>query len=333
MDFLVQNGINWVVAIQSLGSWLELPMKFFTLLGEADFFFLILPLIYWSVDARLGLRIAVILAVSIYLNTILKLLFAGPRPYWVSAQVKAFLAENTFGIPSGHAQNAAALWGLLDSRVNGRWTWLAAFALTFLIGFSRLYLGVHFVHDVILGWLIGYIILFLFLRYWDPLATWFITKSLAQQMMVAFLISLIMIAVGVWSTARLDGYVFPEEWQDNARRAGALPDPVSIEDTITLAGSMFGFGAGAAWIASRGGYQASGSVEKRSFRYIIGLIGIVILWFGLGEVFPHGETLVLLIFHYIRCALVGFWATAGAPWLFFRFKLAERPKIQDVRLL
>jgi len=333
MDFLVQNGINWVVAIQSLGSWLELPMKLFTFLGVGDFFFLILPLIYWSVDARLGLRIAVILAVSNYLNTILKLLFAAPRPYWVSAQVKAFLAENTFGIPSGHAQNAAAMWSLLASRVNGRWLWLAAFALTFLIGFSRLYLGVHFVHDVILGWLIGYIILFLFLRYWDPLAGWFTTKSLAQQMMVAFLISLIMIAVGAWSTARLDGYVFPEEWKDNARRVGALPDPISMENIITSAGSLFGLGAGAAWIASRGGYQASGSVEKRSFRYIIGLIGIVILWFGLGEVFPHGETLAPLILRYIRYALVGFWVMAGAPWLFFRFKLAEKPKIQDIRLL
>ncbi len=112
MDALIQNGIDWIVAIQSLGSWLELPMIFFTVLGNENFFFLVLPLLYWSVDHRLGLRIAFILATSNYLNSIVKLLFAAPRPFWVSAQVEPFLHEDTFGIPSGHAQNSAAFTGI-----------------------------------------------------------------------------------------------------------------------------------------------------------------------------------------------------------------------------
>ena len=45
MDFFLQNGIDWIVAIQSLGSWLELPMKFFTFLGYENFFLLVLPLL------------------------------------------------------------------------------------------------------------------------------------------------------------------------------------------------------------------------------------------------------------------------------------------------
>ena len=40
MDFLIQNGVNLIVAIQSLGGWLEAPMKFFSFLGTPDFFFL-----------------------------------------------------------------------------------------------------------------------------------------------------------------------------------------------------------------------------------------------------------------------------------------------------
>ena len=31
MEFLVQAGVNWIVAIQSLGGWLEAPMRFFYL--------------------------------------------------------------------------------------------------------------------------------------------------------------------------------------------------------------------------------------------------------------------------------------------------------------
>ena len=81
MDALIQNGIDWILAIQSLGSWLELPMQFFTFLGQENFFFMVLPLIYWSVDARLGLQIAFILSTSNYLNAIFKVLFASPRPF------------------------------------------------------------------------------------------------------------------------------------------------------------------------------------------------------------------------------------------------------------
>jgi membrane-associated phospholipid phosphatase len=327
MSFFLQHGIDWIIAIQSLGGWLELPMKFFTLLGYENFFFLVLPLIYWSVDADLGMRVALVLAVSNNAKPIFKLLFAAPRPYWLSGQVKPFLYESSFGIPSGHAQDAVALWGIMAAGVKKRWAWVLAFVIAFFVGFSRLYLGVHFVHDVIAGWIIGFLILFAFVKFWDPVAIWLKTKTVAQQILVAFLISLMMIGMGMLSTARLHGYIFPMAWTENALRAGPIPDPVSMESILTAAGSLFGLAAGAAWIASRGGYQASGPLEKRAFRYAIGLIGIMVLWIGLGEIFPRGEALLPLILRYVRYSLVGLWVMAGAPWLFFHFKLADRPKM------
>jgi hypothetical protein len=211
--------------------------------------------------------------------------------------------------------------------LNKPWAWIAAFTLAFLIGFSRLYLGMHFVHDVVLGWLIGLIILFAFLRFWDKVAAWLNTKTLIQQVILAFVVSLVMIAVGLLSSLPLNAYVFPVDWTDNAERAGPLPDPVSIEGIFTSTGTFFGLAAGIAWITSRGGYQTSGSIEKRALRYVIGLIGIMILWFGLGQIFPRGETLIPLVLRYIRYSLVGFWVMAGAPWLFFHFKLVSPSKI------
>ena len=333
MSFLTSIGIDWIVAIQSLGGWLKLPMEFFTIFHGQYIFFLVVPLLYWSVDTKSGLRIALLLGTSQYLNAIFKLWFAAPRPYWISARVQYLQSagpsgDGSFGIPSGHAQEAAVLWGALAASVPGgkRWPWMAALILTFLIGFSRLYLGVHFVQDVLAGWLIGYAILFASLRFWDPIAAWLKTKTLAQQVLIAFVISLTMIAVGGWSAARLSGYVFPVEWSVNVLRVGLLPDPISIDNIIKSAGSLFGLAAGAAWIASRGGYEASGRIEKRAVRYLIGMIGIVILWEGLGKVFPRGETLLPLILLYIRHSLVGLWLTAGAPWLFLYFKLADKPQ-------
>ena len=329
MDLLIQNGVDWIVAIQSLGAWLELPMQIFTFLGQENFFFLVLPLIYWSLDAGLGLRVAMILTTSNYLNAILKLLFITPRPYWVSSQVEPLSAESTFGTPSGHAQNAAAIWGTMAAGASDRrrWAWVGAILLIFLVGFARLYLGMHFLHDVLAGWLIGLALLFAFLIFWDPVVRWLKQKTLAQQVMTFFTISLLMIVGGVVINMPLKAYVFPVEWTDNALRAGPLPDPVSIEGILTSAGSFFGLAAGAAWIASRGGYQTSGPLEKRALRYVIGLVGIMVFWYGLGEVFPRGESLLPLLLRYIRYSLVGFWVTAGAPWLFFHFKLARQPKM------
>jgi hypothetical protein len=136
-----------------------------------------------------------------------------------------------------------------------------------------------------------------------------------------------MVSVGLWISLPLNAYVLPAEWTANALRAGPLPDPVSLEGILTSAGSFFGLAAGAAWIASRGGYETSGPVEQRALRYVIGLIGIIILWYGLGEVFPRGEAVVPLLLRYIRYSLVGLWVTAGAPWLFFHFNLADKPKM------
>jgi hypothetical protein len=56
-------------------------------------------------------------------------------------------------------------------------------------------------------------------------------------------------------------------------------------------------------------------------------MGIIVLWFGLGLIFPDGETVVALILRYIRYSLVGFWVTAGAPWLFFHFNLVRQSQM------
>jgi len=327
MDTLVPIGVDWIIAIQGLGAWLEVPMKFFSFLGTENFFLLALPLIYWCIDASLGIRVAFILITSSYLNNIFKLMFAGPRPYWVSDKVIPFSAESSFGVPSGHAQNAVGVWGIIAAGVRARWAWGVAFTLAFLIGFSRWYLGVHFPHDVFVGWLLGGILLWAFMKFWNPVEAWLKQKTLGTQILIALFVSVIFIALGAVSVGRLDGYTFPEEWKANALRAGELPAPVSMEDFITSAGILFGLAVGVAWSASRGGYQASGPVGKRALRFVVGLIGVMILWRGLALFLPDNADLLSYILRYIRYSLVGFWMTAGAPWLFFRFKLADKPKL------
>jgi membrane-associated phospholipid phosphatase len=75
----------------------------------------------------------------------------------------AFYPEHNFSFPSGHATTSIALWGILayfgyrhlDHRRQRRLTILASGILILMIGFSRIYLGVHFLSDVLAGFLLG----------------------------------------------------------------------------------------------------------------------------------------------------------------------------------
>ena len=76
----------------------------------------------------------------------------------------ALVGSHGFSFPSGHAAGAAAV-GLLCAWMLCRWVvhrwagqvavWALAITAIIMIGFSRLYLGVHFVTDVLAGWLLG----------------------------------------------------------------------------------------------------------------------------------------------------------------------------------
>lgn len=327
MQFFIDSGIGFIIALQSaVGDWFIAPMRFFSYLGNEEFFLLVLPLIYWSIDSALGLRVGFILVTSNLFNYVGKLIFAGPRPYWVSSHVRALWSmETSFGAPSGHAQLAVSVWGMFAAYARRTWFWVVSIIIIFLIGFSRVFLGVHFPHDVVFGWLFGAVILWAFTRFWEPVGAWVMKKTLSQQILIAFIVSLLFIAMGFGTWTVRSGFQIPESWISNALLAATeLPDPVDPSSIFTSAGTFFGLATGAALIMSKGGYQASGPLEKRAIRYVIGLIGVLIFYVGLGAIFPRGDGFIFYLLRYIRYALVGGWVAGGAPWVFVRFKLAER---------
>jgi len=114
---------------------------------------------------------------------------------------------------------------------------------------------------------------------------------------------------------------------------GLTPDPLSLEAILTSSGTLFGFAAGAALIRHIGGFQVTGSAWKRLLRYAIGLAGILILWRGLGLVFPRGEDIPGYMLRYFRYSMVGFWVTFGAPWFYIRFNLAPKPVLKEQPLI
>jgi membrane-associated phospholipid phosphatase len=329
MNPLISFGVSFVTAFQSIGAWLEAPMKLFSFVGSPDFFLVFIPLLYWSINAALGVRAWFVLLAGTGLNLLFKLALHGPRPYWVSTDVRPMAAETLFGVPSAHAELAAGLWGVVAAYYRKAWVWGVAVLLVLFIGLSRLYLGVHFPHDVLLGWLLGFLTLWAFLGFWEPVATRLKHMSFWSQIGLAFLISLAIVLLGVLLISLSRNFVLPADWIANAIRDGnPAPNPFSMDELITVGASLFGSCTGLAWMARRGGFAASGTFWQRLARFALGLIGVAVFYAGLKAIFPSGEALVPYVFRYIRYAILGFWVFGGAPWTFARLNLTERHVVE-----
>jgi undecaprenyl-diphosphatase len=109
---------------------------------------------------RGGILVGVTLTGALLLNWGLKTIFARVRP---EAFFQYYPAPESYSFPSGHALVAtcffggvAVLWShRLRSRLAQTLVWAAALVSIFLIGVSRVYLGVHYPTDVIGGYAVG----------------------------------------------------------------------------------------------------------------------------------------------------------------------------------
>lgn len=329
-DTILESGIIFILSLQGLGDWLILPMNVLTFTGNSEFYLLVMPALYWCWDSRLGLRVAIIFLLGATLNLLLKIAVHDPRPYWADPQVRLLTeAELSFGLPSGHAQNSVSIWGMAAAYLRTAWAWSVVSLLIVLIGLSRMYLGVHYPTDVLAGWLLGLVGLGLFLKLERPVALRFNQLSEAPRIGLIFVASIGLILIGVWISDSVSAsWQLPDEWIENAvSQAPAAPiAPLSLEDIIVSAGVFFGLVSGALIFNSRLNFHAGGSWDKRLIRYVIGLVGVIILWQGLGGLFSLiaiDESWPGHILRYIRYSLIGVWVSAAGPLLFIRLGLAQ----------
>jgi membrane-associated phospholipid phosphatase len=337
MEDLYQFEIWVILWIQNLGNWLVEPMRWLSTLGNEEFYLTLMPLLYWCISSVLGLRMGLMLLLSNTVNAFFKLAFHSPRPFWYDPRVNALMEETSFGIPSGHAQNAASIWGLLAGSYKSKWFRIGLVFLIFLIGFSRWYLGMHFLRDVVLGWVLGGALLFLFLKVEAPLMERLRGLSLARMLALALASALVLAGIILLPHLFLKGWQAPAVWQENALLD--LPDlvfnPLKLDDAFTVAGTWFGMLAGVAWLYHRQGglFDASGTPLQRLLRYLVGSVGIIIFWYLLGKIFPREADVLSYMLRFARYTLIGLWVSVLAPLLFQRLGLAQAPKMKSSSLL
>ena len=149
--------LYWLESIRT--PFLDSVMSLVTTVGEETIFLAIALLIFWCLDKKRGYMFLLVGFIGITVNQVLKLTFRIPRP-WVKdpnfTVVESAVEEATgYSFPSGHTQNVADTFGCVAYSAKRLWVRIACVALILLVGFSRMYLGVHTPMDVGVSLLVG----------------------------------------------------------------------------------------------------------------------------------------------------------------------------------
>lgn len=184
-----------IIFLQSFSTpALDAFFHFITSLGYAAFVRPFIIVVIFGFNFRMGFLLLQLIMINVIATMELKEVFGLPRPFNVDAAVKLpgggngqltplrgmgaadfwgglpqqaidyFRTHrgNSWGFPSGHTSSAVVIWGGLASIFKKPWVTAACILLIILIPFSRLYLGRHFIADVLGGFFLGGALLLIF---------------------------------------------------------------------------------------------------------------------------------------------------------------------------
>lgn len=262
--------------------------------GDVLFFTIMLPIIYWLFSKRAGIILALTMFVSLFTNVILKDLFQVLRPFQ-AYDISSTIEQGGYSFPSGHAQHSFSFWMMIALLLRNRWFWLVSIVMIVLVGFARMYSGVHFPLDILGGWAIGTIVVLIFYQIHKTNLLLRLRKSL----LVASASVLALLAIAVYELI-----------------AGT---PLDHEGAYQAAGllifTLIGYVLENRYIK----FEIKGSILLKLFALILGVIGLLAIKEGFKLILPDH-----VWSDFIRYGLLAFWTFYIAPLLFITFKLAYR---------
>jgi len=209
---------SWTLFLRSLMPWAEGFFRLITELGSDMFYVALILTSFWAYKKREAISVVWVLLVSVLTNYWIKLAIAHERPdpfYWLEG------ADATnYSTPSGHAQNSAMLFGFIAAKAKRWWMYVVSTVLILLIGISRVYIGVHYLEDVLLGWALGFALLAFLLFTEKRLTQFFARYKFEHLYLLLFLFGLVATAIST--------YLLPQPPNDNFGALGGLVMGVAI---------------------------------------------------------------------------------------------------------
>ena len=266
--------VEFVIMFQNLGDWLEPIMVAASRLGF-PLIYLVMVILYWCIDSRLGRRFSIFLLFTGALGAVLQAAFGVPRPFWVDSRIRQIGSNSTsFGMPSGHALSSFA-WLFLAHAVKKWWMWVLMSIIVLLIGMSRIFLGVHFLSQVLVGWLLSLICFVMFIKFEEAVTQWMDFRTSRAQLLLVTAAMFAFISAGWATVGMIDNNMIPELWISNVTPylgEGETFNPSSFARILGDAGAFFGCVYGILLIAQHGGFDASGSLQARLGRLGLGIV-------------------------------------------------------------
>lgn len=264
-----------------------------TKLGEEEIVIIVISWLYWNWNKALTTKATYAFTLVLLLNIGLKDLFDIARPFDYDNTLRTAneiyqeeVAEGLgYAFPSGHATIGAGWLTAVGTLFNKRWVWITAGILIALVGFSRMYIGVHYPLDVVVGIVLGVLVVIYGQTFYNRLPNNVWRYGLPLLILVPFVL------FGL------------------------------NEDFYKAYGLYIGFAAGVLLEQRFDVLQPAKSTLHKVLRFVLGVVLVLVIQQGLKVVFPEGANAVAYFFATLRYVFVGLMLFVGSPKIFQLLKI------------
>lgn len=269
----------WNEALRDLLPEAKYFFRYITEFGGTFIYLMVFFIIFWGINKNVGKILLFVYISSNFVNYYAKAIIANERPPesdWL------LISGSHKSTPSGHAMSSTVFWGMISIKFKKGTMWILSIVIIFLVGLSRIYLGVHWLGDVITGWLFGIIILLLVLILEEPLSSF-----ISNYNIVYFYLGLAAFGFLV--------IILTEIFYESAYNFGAP------------GGQMIGLGLSFTFEHKYVNFEIEfnpGEKWKQILRILIGIFIVAIVFLGL-SVILDSDIVWLKALHYILTLLIG----------------------------
>lgn len=151
------NEIELLKLLESLRTeFLNDVFESITILGEETLMILALAVLYFAINKKIAQKVFYVVVTSMNVNGMIKTIAKVPRPF-ANGEITC-VRESTatgYSFPSGHTQTFSTSIMAIAYLLKKSWFYILSLILIILVAFSRMYLGAHYLSDVLVGGLLG----------------------------------------------------------------------------------------------------------------------------------------------------------------------------------